>query len=225
MRIGPLISLLSSTYGLPEAGVVLVARALREAGWLSTGARGVNAPEMGPRDVARLTLALLSGEPPSKVVDEFEFIRTLQTAEAYPTTGFLPQGALPEGHNLEDMVTALFVAAFDDERVKANSEETLFGSQLWPRFSVSVDASRRVAEVQLPGRNAEYSDLTGAAQLDQLYPIRPMTLEAIEQIRMIESRASSPGSSNVVASRGMRVVRTISEAEFEKIAAAMHGPP
>ena len=68
MKIGPLISLLSSNYGLPETTVVVIARALREAGWLSSGARGVNAPDMGARDAARLSLALLTGEPPSKVI-------------------------------------------------------------------------------------------------------------------------------------------------------------
>lgn len=225
MRIGPLITLLSSTYGLAEASITLVARALREAGWLSTGARGVNAPEMGARDVARLTLALLSGEPPGKVVNEFEFLRRLQTDGIFPTDGFLSQDRLPVDHTLEDVITAMFAASFDETHIQRFVQDDLFGGHFWPSFSVSVDASRRTAEVHVPGFTAEYSDRKGQEELDALYEARITTLDQLERARELEARAVAPGSTNVVANRGMRVVRTISEAELRQIAEAMRGPP
>jgi hypothetical protein len=225
MRIGPLITLLSSTYGLAEAGITLVARALREAGWLSTGARGVNAPEMGARDVARLTLALLSGEPPSKVVDEFALLRTLQTADPFPLDGFLSPVQLPVDHTLEDVITALFAASFDETHIQRFVQDDLFDGYIWPSFSVSVDASRRTAEVHIPGFTAEYSDRKGEEELDALYEARITTLDQLERAKDLEARAATPGSSKVIANRGMRVVRTISEVEFKTIAAAMRGPP
>ena len=224
MRIGPLITLLSSTYGLAEAGITLVARALREAGWLSTGARGVNAPEMGARDVARLTLALLSGEPPGKVVNEFEFLRSLQTDDMFPPDGFLSPVQLPVDHTLEDVITALFAASFDETHIQRFVQDDLFGGYIWPSFSVSVDASRRTAEVHVPGFTAEYSDRKGEEELDALYEARITTLDQLERAKDLEARAVVSGSANVVANRGMRVVRTISEIEFQQIAEAMRGP-
>ncbi len=224
MRIGPLITLLSSTYGVPEAGITLVARALREARWLSTGARGVNAPEMGARDVARLTLALLSGEPPSKVVDEFAFLRELQTGDIFPPDGFISQDQLPPSHTLEDAVTALFAASLDETDVQRFvHHDDLFGGYMWPSFSVSVDASQRSAEVHASGSTIKYIDRKGEHELDALYNGRIMTLDQLERIRELEARAVVSGSTKVVANRGMRVVRTISEIEFQQIAEAMRG--
>ena len=224
MRIGPLITLLSSTYGLPEAGITLVARALREAGWLSTGARGVNAPEMAARDVARMTLALLSGEPPSKVVDEFAFLRGLQTDDMFPPDGFLSQDRVPVDHTLEDVITALFAVSFDEAHMQRFVLDDLFGGHFWPSFSVSVDSSRRTAEVHVPGLTAEYSDRKGQDELGALYAARITTLDQLERVKALEARAVTPGSRKVVANRGMRVVRTISEVEFQQIANAMRGP-
>lgn len=223
MRIGPLVTLLSTTYGLPEASVTLVARAMREAGWISTGARGVNAPEMNTRDVARLTLALLSGEPASKVVAEFEILRSLQTKTVFSKEGFVPQSALPQAHTFEDLITALFTASFDGAHV-GRFIDPFPGGYLWPRFSIAVDASRRSGQVDLPNLRADYEDLAGAKELDTLYAIRPLNLEIHIKIQEIEDRTASEGSSRVVANRGMRVIRSICQEELKTIAMAMGTP-
>ena len=220
MRIGPVVTLLSSTFGLPEASVTLVARAMREAGWISTGARGVNAPDMRANDVARLTLALLTGEPPGKVVSEFELIRALQTEATLPDRGIVFQGDLPEDHTLEDMVTALFEKAFDGQHMRQFGS-WFAGRFIWPSFTVSVDASIRSGEVRLAEQSAVYTDLHGANELDRLYQVRPMTLEAWARIQEIERRTASAGSLDVVAGRGMRVVRSITQYEVALIASKM----
>lgn len=53
----------------PLNAVTDYARRLKEAGLLSTGARGVNAPEMTPLDAARLLLAILTTPSPAQCVE------------------------------------------------------------------------------------------------------------------------------------------------------------
>jgi hypothetical protein len=217
MRIGPLISLISSTFGVPEATVIVVARALREAGWVTSGARGVNAPHMTARDASRLSLALLTGESPGRVVEEFEFIRSLQKKDIYPIDGLISKKDLPDCHVLEDLLTALFELHSDSNRIKEYGEEWTFGI-IGPYFSFSVDASRRTAAVNLPRFSTEYIDIAGEAELDVLYSTRPVTLEVSHRIAELESRSIASDSSLTVApGRGMRVVRTITQDEIRAI--------
>lgn len=217
MRIGPLISLISSTFGVPEATVIVIARALREAGWLTSGARGVNAPQMTSRDASRLSLALLTGESPASVVEEFEFIRSLQTKDSYPIDGLISKKHLPDCHVLEDLLTALFELHSDSNRIKDYGKETAFGL-IGPYFSFSVDASRRTAAVDLPKFSTEYIDIAGEAELAELYSMRPMTLEILQRMTELESRSiASDSGLNVASGRGMRVVRTITQNEIRAI--------
>lgn len=221
MRIGPLISLLSSTYGMPEPTVTVVARALREAGLLTTGARGINAPEMSMRDVARLTLALMTGEPPSRVVAEFCFIAQLQTKTVFETEAWISSERLSNGHIFEDAVTEVFSAMFDDVRRDAFS--TFFSAGvLVPNVEIALDTSRRVARISYPTSSAEYTNLIGYARLDELYETRPITLKVWEEIEAIESSgANSYDSTDVVPGRGMRVVRSITHKELFAVCTAL----
>lgn len=246
MKSGPFLSLISSTYGLPDQSVVVVARALREAGWLTSGARGVNAPDMTLLDAARLSLALLTGEPPSKVVAEFEFLRTLQAEADYPAAGLVSCDELPAGHNLEEAITALFTASADVERVAAHGEvdtthvmtpdaELADGYDLnaithivWPKFSVAVDMSQRTAAVRVPQETFHYLDLGGREKFKQLRAKRPMDLNEMEELIALGNRSPSTAEMDGVAEgRGMRVVRTITEQEFKGIVEAMQvrAPP
>lgn len=236
MKIGPLISLLSFTYGLPETTVVVVARALREAGWLTSGARGVNAPDMEARDAARLSLALLTGEPPSKVISVFELLRTLQTVDEYPSAGFLNRETLPRNHTLEDAVTALFEASADPELITEYGEEqtahvTVIDDELadgydldmarhvvWPKFSVAVDMSRRTAEVCILADTFHYVDLAGRERSKLLRADRSADLHvAVEILELVDRSPSAADVDGGAEGRGMRVVRTITEQEFERI--------
>lgn len=67
MRQGPFIDLFSEVFGIEHKSVRVMTRALRDAGLLTTGARGVNAPHMTFQDAANLTVALLSGQPPGRI--------------------------------------------------------------------------------------------------------------------------------------------------------------
>ena len=61
--------MIASALTTPKKTVIVYARLLKEAGMLTTGARGRHAPEMTPLDAARMTLAILTTESPSQCVE------------------------------------------------------------------------------------------------------------------------------------------------------------
>lgn len=77
MKHGAFIQFFSDLFKVEIKTVTVVARAIREAGYLTSGARGVNAPDMTVADAANMIISLLSGEPPSRVVKVLESYRNL----------------------------------------------------------------------------------------------------------------------------------------------------
>lgn len=219
MRMGPFISLLSETYGLHEPSVAAVARVMREAGWLTTGARGVNAPEMTHVDAARLTLALLSGEPPGKVIEEFEFLRGLGANPLPPAEGLTAGSGLDQAHCLEDGLIWLFGLTSDTSTIQEHGYK-FRDTWLWPYVTVSVDASARAAQIYYSGHSCAYEDLAREPELDAL-SAEPLTYENWMKQLAIENRSASWDSSRVALDRRMRVVRTISNNEISRIADAI----
>lgn len=65
MKSGELIELMAKATGIPSATVAMHFRVAREAGLMTTGARGVNAPEMSLLDAARLLISLAVTDRPS----------------------------------------------------------------------------------------------------------------------------------------------------------------
>ncbi|MBL4917763.1 hypothetical protein [Szabonella alba] len=78
MKSGPFIKAVAAAYRLDAQTVTLFARSLKEAGHMTSGARGVNAPHMMPGDLAALTIALLATEKPTKAVEMFEAVAGMQ---------------------------------------------------------------------------------------------------------------------------------------------------
>ena len=218
MRIGPFIHLISTTYGLPESSVAFVARVMREAGWLTTGARGVNAPEMTATDAARLTLALLSGQPPGTAVSEFEFLRTLEATDPYPEHTFTANTSLATNHSFEDALVWLFSLSSASHRVREHGQ-TILGDFYWPYISVSVDGSARAAQFSLPGHTTAYEDVAGERELEALGSL-PYSFEKHLRLNELWNRSES-WDTGVVYGRGMRAIRKITEKEIQKIADAM----
>lgn len=60
MKHSAFIQIVAEAYKVEEKTVAVYFRVMREAGLITTGARGVNAPHMHPRDAVRLTIALLA---------------------------------------------------------------------------------------------------------------------------------------------------------------------
>lgn len=69
MKAGPFNQLIAKAYGVDVATVTKFARLLKEGGLMTTGIRGVNAPDLTPLDAARLTVALLATDKPSRAVE------------------------------------------------------------------------------------------------------------------------------------------------------------
>lgn len=222
--MGQFISLIAKTYGFPEPSVRFVARTLREAGWLTTtGKRGVNAPDMTSMDAARLTLALMAGQTASKALADFEILRSLQTEDVYPTDGVAGELMLPPDHTLEEAVEAIF-EVFQHPSIINKYADTSFKSlgPSGPYITISVDASSFGARIDLPSFSAAYADLAARSALDNLYQVRPMTLEVFEQINALELRGNGWDASKVEG-RGMRIISTIEDQEIRKISEAMAG--
>ncbi len=99
----------------PEKSVVVYARRLKEAGLMTTGARGRNAPEMTPMDAARLTLAILTTDSPLQCVER---VRRFGQIKYSPNFKKIYQGyetiqpdhfaSLFEGETLEEVLAYMF---------------------------------------------------------------------------------------------------------------------
>ena len=68
MKPGPLALAVAAVLRLDHKSVEVTARALREAGLLTTGARGRNAPDMTPKDLAVHLIAALATDKPARAV-------------------------------------------------------------------------------------------------------------------------------------------------------------
>lgn len=78
VKSGRLINGVAQAYRLRESSVALAARFLREKGLLTTGANGVNAPDMTFLDAARVMLPYLVLDKPSLMADAVRVFGTFR---------------------------------------------------------------------------------------------------------------------------------------------------
>ena len=96
MRAGPFLSAVAAGLCVEEKTVRVFAREMRLAGLLSTGARGINAPNMTAEDLAKLVVALLATDRPSKAVEvmnHFGVMQLLEHAGPAPILGLPPKAS------------------------------------------------------------------------------------------------------------------------------------
>lgn len=115
MKSAAFNSMLSEALTTPEATVITFARRLKEAGMLTTGARGRNAPEMTPMDAARVTIAILTSDGPSQCVERVKrfgqikyspgFKKTIRGYETMQPDQF---SELFKGETLEEVLAYIF---------------------------------------------------------------------------------------------------------------------
>jgi hypothetical protein len=118
MKHTPFINLFSEKLGLPKKTVSLFARNLKEAGLLTSGARGVNAPDMTWVDLVRMTIAVCATDRPSEVVRLVEALKDAPAEEsmlANSDEGF----GYDEGETLETVLRRLFECLGTDEPLEA----------------------------------------------------------------------------------------------------------
>lgn len=77
MYIGQIAKSFSELFTLPLAKVQSTCRFLREAGFIRSGARGVNAPHLVDLEIARILIALMVSESPSDAVVRCKYFAAL----------------------------------------------------------------------------------------------------------------------------------------------------
>jgi hypothetical protein len=90
MYPGPFNTFLSRHTQVEESTVTHFTRLLREAGYITTGARGRHAPHMQPVDAARALIAMMATDRPSGAVEAVQRWCALRLDRT------LSKGALPE---------------------------------------------------------------------------------------------------------------------------------
>lgn len=115
MRSGPFIEAVAHELRLPVSSVRVYARALKEAGLMSSGARGVNGAHMTPLDAARLVIALLATDKPAECVERVQRFGQIKYSPSFRRTirGYVtiqPDefAKLFEGETFEEVLAYLF---------------------------------------------------------------------------------------------------------------------
>ncbi|MDD8022785.1 MAG: hypothetical protein PHX82_06720 [Paracoccaceae bacterium] len=80
MKLVSFIPLMVRMLGVEEKTLRMYLKYLRDAGMFSTGARGVNAPDITALDAARVIVAVLASPSPSRAVKDVEFFGALLPA-------------------------------------------------------------------------------------------------------------------------------------------------
>lgn len=115
MKSAAFNKMMAQTLTTPLSAVTDYSRRLKEAGLLSTGARGVNAPEMTPLDAARLLLAILTTPSPAQCVERVKRFGQIKYSpnfrksyQGYQTIQPEEFGTLFQGETLEEVLASLF---------------------------------------------------------------------------------------------------------------------
>lgn len=180
VKSGGFIVGVASALDLPEATVSGAFRVLRESGLMTSGARGVNAPDMTDLDAARMLIAMLVNERPAyaesgtrdfgqlvctdfRAADGAGFISDENREEFLRSTVDFTLGArgLPERHTFEQAVAEL-IRMYGDDR----DEDYWSRSQIDmgergrfdPHSEIEVDAGMLAARISMQGNVYEYSD-------------------------------------------------------------------
>lgn len=78
MKQGQFITLMSESLGIEDKTIRMIVRILREAGLFTTGARGVNAPDITSLDAVRVVIACVASSSPSRAVRDVQYFGFLK---------------------------------------------------------------------------------------------------------------------------------------------------
>lgn len=110
MKQKAFIKIMSDAYRVEEKTVALYTRLMREAGLITSGARGINAPHMHPRDAVRLTIALLATGTAAHAVQLYRRFAGM-TYQQDRSTGPHPVSlGVDEGVTLESVLLKMFTS-------------------------------------------------------------------------------------------------------------------
>lgn len=111
MQKGPFIKFIADALAEDEKTVAIYVRELLNAGLLTTGARGVNAPHMLPLDAGRVITALLATDKPSQAVEVVQRYGAMR-AKADDASGYLAH-LLADNPTFEQVMVRII--AFDPD--------------------------------------------------------------------------------------------------------------
>lgn len=118
MKSSAFIKIVAEAYRVEEKTVTLYARFMKEAGLITSGARGVNAPHMHPRDAVRLTIALLATGTAAHAVQLYQRFAGM-TYQPDRSNGPHPVSlGVHEGATLESVLLHMFTADMFPEGVE-----------------------------------------------------------------------------------------------------------
>ncbi|MFD0982520.1 hypothetical protein [Tropicimonas aquimaris] len=226
MKQGPFLDRVAEVFGVERKTVQVIARALREAGYLTTGARGVNAPHMTARDAANISIALLTGEPPSKVVPAFEFYSSQLPCEEVEVTelSVLSLCRVDDQTTFGTLVERLF-DLWKVEDAKLDPYCWNSGIPMEPTILVRLSEDHKTTSVHAEGEVVVFHDRESAAEYDRLWEER-MELgrdSPADQRRQIEllDQQMELLMHGMVSGKGLRVTREFTTVEISKIAIAI----
>lgn len=109
MKQGKFITAISDAYRISFGTARLFVRELNKAGLLTSGAHGVNAPDMTPLDAARVTIAILGTDKPTQAAQAVETYGKLMV-NRLSNQGDVPAFALNEKYSfdLEEILELYF---------------------------------------------------------------------------------------------------------------------
>lgn len=156
MKSGPFINLVADALGVERGTTRLVARTLREAGWLTSGPRGVNAPDMQAQDASRLIIAMLTGASPSQALRSFETFRALILSTKERRAELEERLSTDRVDTLDECVSR-FIGLMADDHNSAGVRGA--GSNI-VNFELTVNETSRIATMCIGGRRFGFSDFT-----------------------------------------------------------------
>lgn len=119
MKSSAFTKIVAEAYRVEEKTVTLYARFMKEAGLITSGARGVNAPHMHPRDAVRLTIALLATGTAAHAVQLYQRFAGM-TYQPDRSNGPHPVSlGVYEGATLETVLLHMFTADMFPEGVES----------------------------------------------------------------------------------------------------------
>jgi hypothetical protein len=110
MKPGPFNKLIAEAYRVEEKTVVVFTRALKEADLITTGGRGVNAPDMTPLDAARVTIALLATDKPARAAEMVRRFGGLPYAPSESKGDHPAEFGIRDGITLEEVLANIFAS-------------------------------------------------------------------------------------------------------------------
>jgi len=152
-RLSVLIDDFAERFSFERSKLNGLARTMREAGLLTSGARGVNAPSATPMDAARLLIAMMLNSAPPSVVEDVQLVGSF--APLNPDA--LPAGFKPDclEHGL-----ALLIEYAGKRAVRDVAMTEVIQFQIIPHAAI--------AEIHIHGARRRKADLIGFSHPDMV---------------------------------------------------------